>query len=268
MRPSTFLPLFWCAAVALFLPETACTQTAPPELPAAAWELEPAHSALEDPDDYDSRLRQALFVHTPHDTLLRFLCKPSFEPETLAAIHRTDGGYVAILVQPEQQVWAHRTDPDPVNCTLTQKAIAAPIVLRLRDLWAAMLRRVRYPHPPCKVLDGVAYGFTYCERGQLWVGESWNPPEGSRPDLLALVGHRLVDYVAAEPAAEAEVLVRLETAAQELEARIAAVETGETSETAFWLRVALGCGAIAVLAVFVATRLCLRRRAMSVDPRV
>jgi hypothetical protein len=135
--------------------------------------------------------------------------------------------------------------------------------LRLRDLWTAMLRRVRYPPPPFTVLDGVASAFTYCEPGQgCWIGESWNPPEGSRPERLAAVGHRLVEYVAVEAAAEAAGLARLEAAAQEIEAGIAAVEAVEAGEVAFWRRVALGSTAIAVLAMSVAARLFLGRRAV------
>ena len=81
-----------------------------------------------------------------------------------------------------------------------------------------MLERVRYPDAPRDGEDGVSYHVSHWSTDLGFrSGQTWSPPEGSRPDALVNLSERMRAFAEA-PSAQAE--ARLRSAATALLTRI------------------------------------------------
>jgi hypothetical protein len=104
-----------------------------------------------------------------------------------------------------------------IEVETSQAVISVATADLLEEVWGRMLERVRYPRTPWEGEDGIRYHASHWSQGSVRSGQTWSPPDGSRPSALVKLSGKMAAF-AQSPSAEAE--VQLQAAATALLARL------------------------------------------------
>ncbi len=179
--------------------------------------LVPEPGILAEADEYHAKIRQVFASAYADDVILRVVSLVSFQPEEVAGIRKTGGGYEAFVITPSSTIWntelvrlqesgqiatldkdakpippekdksfqdfKRRTPSDIRKITVQTKfaAISGPLAQRITRVWQTMLLDSRHPKKPRLGFDGATYHFS------MWIGEHgivsaavWLPDERTR----------------------------------------------------------------------------------------
>ncbi|MEY2561540.1 MAG: hypothetical protein QOG51_1955 [Verrucomicrobiota bacterium] len=183
--------------------------------------LTPEPGPLADENEYHVKVRE-VFTEVWRKSVLQVVFFPSFEPEEMAGIRKTENGFEAFASKPSSHIWEtyliyeaeKQTQGKPLNpdsplaemkkqspsdfrqitIHTDSRAISAPLTERIRRVWQDMLLNARHPKQPALGVDGETYHFS------MWVyehgivsGEVWSPKRGKTLALTSLA-EALADY--------------------------------------------------------------------------
>jgi hypothetical protein len=104
-----------------------------------------------------------------------------------------------------------------IEVETSQAVISVETADLLEEVWGRMLERVRYPRTPWEGEDGIRYHASHWSQGSVRSGQTWSPPDGSRPSALVKLSGQMAAF-AQSPSDEAE--GQLQAAATALLARL------------------------------------------------
>jgi hypothetical protein len=152
---------------------------AQPGVAAAQGHLEPEDGAFASVlPEYYAKARNTLLTGVPGQSMTAVVL-PSFEPEwSVWVIQRPEP--VACSRTAVAPIWNEEKPAEPDAPSVPQAPKCAPLSADLAadlvDVWTAMLRPVRYPAPPKKILvDGTSYHFVGFDQGQILAGQISSP---------------------------------------------------------------------------------------------
>jgi hypothetical protein len=184
---------------------------------AAEQDLEPADgpfSPIVAIEPYDLALRDALLPPRGYRKC-QLVSVPAFEPEWAVYLTREEGSTphlvsrrmsdqlrAAMAKVINESGWnrSYSTARDAQSAALkhlrvkvdtSRAAITAETADQLEGVWSLMLERVRYPSTPWEGEDGVRYHVSHWFPGRVLSGQTWSPPEGSRPYRLVKLAEQM-----------------------------------------------------------------------------
>jgi hypothetical protein len=196
--------------------------------------LEPEAGKLAGVDDrYDRQVLSLFIKGYEQDVIFRMICIPSFTPEWLVGIRKTEGKYTAFILRPEKHIWREFISRESSNDAeigkhLSQipvneksEAIDAETAELLSDVWSAMLLSVRHPRERNCGHDGTIYHFSMeiPKRGTAG-GTIWEPSPDTRTGLLSSLGELIAVYIDASPRKKQEILKEINHKAKALRKRL------------------------------------------------
>jgi hypothetical protein len=181
-------------------------------------------------DEYYAKIREVFADVLRRDIVVEVLLVPSFQPEEIAGIRRTDKGFEAFASMPSAHIWTtfniqeiesgkqrwmdEHGNPIPpeknpslpdmkkrapsdyqqIHVHTDTRPISAALTERMRTVWQEMLVNARLPTDRNLGLDGEDYHFFMPLRGRGTVsGTVWSPSGGKTLALVSL-GEALADY--------------------------------------------------------------------------
>lgn len=143
--------------------------------------------------EYYSTIREVLFKGLADGPEIRFLVKPSFEPESVLdiAFDRGQNKYFLIYRICEKMIWSNK-DWKNVKVLEYKKEITKESVDLIKALFKAAIVKTRYPDSNIGRFDGTSYYFSYRDFGTK-SGTTWSPTGGSKMDRLVKIGLEMVE---------------------------------------------------------------------------
>ena len=180
-------------------------------------------------DEYHAKIREVFADVLRHDIVVQVLFVPSFQPEEIAGIRKTEKGLEAFASKPSAQIWTtfniqeiesgkqrwmdehNNPIPPEKNPSLPDMKKSAPsdyreihvhtdtrpvsdaLTKRIRTIWQDMLADARQPTDRNLGTDGEDYHFSTPLRGHSVSATIWSPSDG-KTLALVLLGEALADY--------------------------------------------------------------------------
>jgi hypothetical protein len=222
-----------CLAIALFAIASALAQD----------HLKPEGDPLTQ-DEYHGKIREVFANVLRHDIIVQVLLVPSFQPEEIAGIRRSEKGFEAFASKPSAQIWTtfniqeiesgkerwldERGKPIPpeknpslpdmkkrapsdyrqIHVHTDTRPISDALTDRIRSIWEDMLLNARQPTDRNLGTDGEDYHFSMRIRTRGTVSATIWSPSGGKTLALVLLGEVLADYARGR-ADEAALIKRL-----------------------------------------------------------
>jgi hypothetical protein len=204
---------------ALFFALASCIAT----IASAQDYLTPQPGILAEEHEYYAKIREVFAEVYKSNVLLQVVLLPSFEPEEIAGIRKTDNGFESFVSKPSSHIWetysiyeeeteeqrqADREGkelPLDPNSSLAEmkrqfpsdfrkitihtdsRPIPASLTKRIERVWQRMLLEARHPKDPPAGCDGETFIFS------MWIyahgpvsGEVWSPRRGKTRALTDL----------------------------------------------------------------------------------
>lgn len=176
-------------------------------------------------DEYDVMVRQVFADAYNGDVVLRVVIEPSFVPEEVVGIRKTEKGFEAFAMTPSSMIWKTElvrittfdkagkkqppekddsfqefkrqtpSDIPKITAHIDSAALPALLAQRIARVWKSMLLDARHPKNPHPGLDGASYHFS------MWVqnhgdisGEIWSPDERTKTSALVNLATALSQY--------------------------------------------------------------------------
>ena len=195
-------------------------------------------------DEYHAKIREVFADVLHHDILVQVLLVPSFQPEEIAGIRRSEKGFEAFASKPSAQIWTtfniqeiesgkqrwmdehDKPIPPEKNPSLPDmkkrapsdyreihvhtdtRAISDALTERIRTIWQDMLANARQPTDRNLGVDGEDYHFSMPLRDRGIVSATVWSPSGGKTLALVSLGEALADYASGR-ADEATLIRRL-----------------------------------------------------------
>ena len=181
-------------------------------------------------DEYHARIREVFADVLRRDFVVQVLLVPSFQPEEIAGIRRSDKGFEAFASKPSSHIWTtfniqkiesgkqrwmdEHGDPIPpeknpslpdlkkhapsdyrqIHVHTDTRPISDALTERIRDIWRDMLVNARQPTGRNLGVDGEDYHFSMPLRGRGTISATVWSPSGGKTLALASLGQALADY--------------------------------------------------------------------------
>ena len=177
--------------------------------------LTPEPGIFGDEHDYFVKVREVFAEVYLTKVILQVVVLPSFQPEEIAGIRKTDAGFEAFVAKPSSIIWETYTiyeeeteeqrqadregkdfplDPNSELAKMKRQSpsdfrkitihtdarpISVPVKERIERAWQKMLLAARHPKTPRLGLDGVEFHFSMfiIEHG-IVTAEVWSPDRG------------------------------------------------------------------------------------------
>jgi hypothetical protein len=195
-------------------------------------------------DKYHAKIREVFADVLHHDIVVQVLFVPSFQPEEIAGIRRTEKGFEAFASKPSVHIWttfniqqiesgeqkwsdaSGKVIPPEKNPSLPEMKKRAPsdyrkirvhtdarpisdsLTERIRIIWQDMLANARKPTDRDYGLDGEDYHFSAPLRDRGTVNATVWSPNGGKTLALVALGNALAEYARGQ-ADEAALVKRL-----------------------------------------------------------
>ncbi|MEY2573135.1 MAG: hypothetical protein QOJ87_1348 [Verrucomicrobiota bacterium] len=170
--------------------------------------LIPERGVFTQDEGYHIKVRELLAEAFDGDIVLQAVFLPSFQPEGIAGIRKTENGFEAFASRPSYHIAGkigaaqlkQETPPDFHDLTVQTKtrAISAALTERIRRAWQDMVLNARFPKSPRRGTDGMDVHFSIWVSGHGYVGaQIWSPERGKAAaleDLAEVLG----DYAEAK----------------------------------------------------------------------
>ena len=152
--------------------------------------------------EYDLFVTRALRAAHNRNVILKVFIIPSFHPESVLYIEKSNESYSLIHLEAEQQYWLEYDKgitPAPIEkCNLK---INDAFAKKVENVWQSELRKTKYPEKLRMGMDGVTYHFSTpsnsIHQGKSlprMAGTMWSPSENSRMAALENLVWALTDY--------------------------------------------------------------------------
>lgn len=186
------------------------------------------------PEGYSTKSIDKLLFLT--DTIIcigRFVCRPSFNPDTCVSVHRqipkslenrkndVDDPFGGESVPDNEWTYfitytrasekrASSTDGNkPIKVVRTDREISFELAVAIQRVWAKALCLTRHPANAIGMTDGTTYQFTAFVGGLGDIsGETWSPRRGLPAELVS-IGNALAEFVGKKDAKEKPLIERL-----------------------------------------------------------
>lgn len=152
------------------------------------------------PEQYFAKIREVFADVLRNDIIVQELVVPSFQPEEIVGIRRSDKGFEAFASKPSSHVWltfnGEKGAPDyrQIHVQTEARAISDALTERIRNIWRSMLLDARAPTEALDGLDGEDYYFSMPHADKPYVSATvWSPEKGKTVALVAL-GEGLAAY--------------------------------------------------------------------------
>lgn len=203
-------------------------------------DFEPADSlfsslSFPEPEPYTLAVRDALLPPREYRKC-QLVAVPSFRPQWAIYLLRKDGSAPQLVSRRmSEHVWrAMRNQLErswssgraaqtaalehlKIEVETSQAVITVATADLLEEVWSRMLERVRYPRTPWEGEDGVRYHASHWSEGNVKSGQTWSPPQGSRPYALVKLAEQMHSFTET-PSSDAE--EKLRTSARTLLSRL------------------------------------------------
>ena len=115
--------------------------------------------------DYHLKLREKFEFNSDEYCILRMIATPSFSPEFLFEIRKTDSTYTLILKKALNNIWYAKENYKQVKMKSYSSKISIKDVKLLFDLYLINIRKTSYPIYDVSVYDGTSYYFSVDDHG-------------------------------------------------------------------------------------------------------
>jgi hypothetical protein len=164
--------------------------------------LIPERGVFTQDEAYHIKVRELLAEAFGGEIVLQAVFLPSFEPEAIAGIRKTDNGFEAFASRSSYHIaekigaaqLSKESPPDFRDLTVHTKtcAISGALTERIRRIWQDMVLNARYPKSPRVGTDGMDVHFSLWVLGHGFVGgQIWSPQRGKTAaleDLAEVLG--------------------------------------------------------------------------------
>lgn len=162
--------------------------------------LEPTKSIFDLYDfqlEYYSLIRNQVYDERADNAVVRLLILPSFGPELLMFIDKTDDNqnFSLNIYRPEKSIWYDRYSNDqidkPVVILKSTRALEKSSANLIIQLFNTALNQVKKPEKEIYGLDGTTYHF-YSRQAYSKSGQTWSPKNDSKMKELVDICYELL----------------------------------------------------------------------------
>lgn len=157
-------------------------------------------------NDYSIKLKDIFKKGFTENVLLRVLVLPSFSPEYMVGIRKTDISYEVFLIETCYIIWGYKehnelnickdfSNGDASNIRKSRKEITKQLSLRLVDVWKESLLNVKHMKKPPLILDGTHFHLSmFLQQYGNISGMLVSPDKNSKMKILSELIMTLVKY--------------------------------------------------------------------------
>lgn len=193
--------------------------------------LEPEAGVLADPDRYRLKVQEVFSSALTNEAVCQAVILPSFEPERVVGLQRSEQGIEAFSLSPSSTIWdtevialyesgriqrldtnfhilsladndsyqalkkATPADYRSIKVTVKTKPIDEALGERIATVWKRMLMGVHHPKEERQGCDGITYHFSMWIKGRGTLsGRVWSPNPRSRTAALVELTEALARY--------------------------------------------------------------------------
>lgn len=139
--------------------------------------------------DYYSKVRKILFNDLSDKPEIRFLVMPSFTPENVLDIQKSNGTYYLVYRICENMIWSNN-NWEKVKIKEYKSEIDSKSVELIKSLFLRAIKQTKYYDENIMGLDGVNYYFFAWDYG-LKTGTIWSPDTPNMKKLVE-IGNELI----------------------------------------------------------------------------
>ncbi len=141
--------------------------------------------------EYYSKIRTKLYTNLSDNPQVRLIVKPSFSPEYIFQIEKSDSGYLAKVNIMSESIW-YNENYNSIEVNEFVSIISEEDVKLLSKVYLKSIGKVHYPIKESFGLDGVTYNLSAWDYG-LKSGEIWSPNDSLNQTIINITSKLIQD---------------------------------------------------------------------------